>query len=146
MIKEFENRFQYCLKKKKSIFGIFATLFSVNTNMLPANFLMPCTAAIRHSTKKSDHISLLDFISPMLAEKNFPCFTIMSYSCYHSLVLCTFVNSCFQRWSKGKIKFHQKSLLPWELTKNWNHWNQTSLMHVKYPTSFMALLLSFFMF
>ena len=75
--------------------------------------------AVRHSTQKSDHISLL-FKSPIITERNISHFTVTAYSHHHFLEACIFVNNCFQGWSTGRVKFNQKSLMNtfrahWEL-------------------------------
>jgi len=51
------------------------------------------------------------FISPILPNRNMPHIIITAYSCHQSLKLHTFVNSYFQGWRTGRVKFQQRSLL-----------------------------------
>ena len=62
LIQEFENRFQDFRKNHQS-FGIFATPFSVDINILPANFQMECIELQSdiQLKEKCDRVSLLDF-------------------------------------------------------------------------------------
>ena len=62
LIQEFENRFQEFLGNNQ-YFAIFVTLFSVDMNMLPANFQMECIELWSDIQLKDkfDCVSLLDF-------------------------------------------------------------------------------------
>ena len=67
LIQEFENRFQDFWENNQ-YFAIFETQFSININMLPANFQMEC---IKLQTdiqlkEKFDCVSLLDFYGSYL--------------------------------------------------------------------------------
>lgn len=109
VIKEFEIKFQDY--KKITIF------WHMCDSIFRQHKYTTCTfpngmdrAAIRQSTQKSDHV-YQTFISPVLAKRNSPRFTVLLYSHHCFLALCTSVNSRFQGWSKGKMKFNQNSLM-----------------------------------
>jgi len=108
-IQEFKNIFQDC-KKNHIFFVIFTTPFSVHINTLSANFQMECIELQLDTHLKYLILSLFQtFISLIWPERNIPPFTVTFYSCHHCLILCTFVNNCFQEWSTGRVKFLQKS-------------------------------------
>ena len=67
--------------------------------------------AIRHSTQKSVCVSLPEFISPILAERNILLFTVTPYSHHCFLAVCAVMNNCFQGGITGKTKSHKKSLI-----------------------------------
>lgn len=48
------------------------------------------------------------FIISILLDRNIPHFIVTSYSCRGFLAVYTFVNSCFQGWTIGRVKCHQK--------------------------------------
>jgi len=91
------------------------------------------------------------FVRPLLPERSIPPFTIMPYSCHCFVAVHAFVNSCFEGWRTGEVKFHQKSLLNtlrahWELQPLPS--NQTNALvsqnQGKRPHMFYCLLLSLF--
>lgn len=69
LIKEFASSFQDHKKKNPNFFGISATSFSIDINTLPGNGVY--RVAVRHSTQKSDHISLNSY-KPSLTRENHP--------------------------------------------------------------------------
>lgn len=69
-------------------------------------------------------------VSPILADRNIPHFTVMPYSCYWFLAVRTFFNNYLQWWSTGRTEFDQTPLItPGELIKNSNHCHWTRALH-----------------
>lgn len=81
---------------------------TVSTNTWPANFHMECMELQSDTQlKKFNHGSLpVFFLTFLLAQRGILHFTIMPYSCHCFLAVRTFVNSCFQGWCTGRVKFH----------------------------------------
>lgn len=94
-------------KKKNQQF-----MFSVHVNTWTGNFQMECRELQSDIQLKNLIMSLCQtFIILILTEINILRFTITLYSCHRVLAAHTFVSSCFQGWSTGREKFHQKSLM-----------------------------------
>ena len=56
-------------------------------------------------------MSLSDFYKPSLTKEKYPSFQSHALFVSSLLAVCSVVNKYSQGWSRGKIKFHQKSLL-----------------------------------
>lgn len=110
LIREFENRFQDC-KKNPNFFWFICDSFSSWHKYMTCKFSNEMhRVAIRYSTEKLDHVSLLDFHKPSFIREKYPSLHSHSLSMSSLLAVRIFVNNCFQRWITGRIKFHQKSL------------------------------------
>lgn len=108
LIQKFESRFQDWWKKLP-IFYISGTLFSDNiSNCVLSSWMY--SVAVRYSTEKIDHVSLLVFFKTYLNREPISYSTIMPYSCHFWQKVC-FVNKYFQGLSTERIKFHKKRFL-----------------------------------
>ena len=76
---------------------MFATVFSVNMNILLGNSQMECIELQSDIQLKNLTMSLYQtFMILTLPERNNPYFTIKPYSHHHFFTLHTFVKNCFQ--------------------------------------------------
>ncbi|XP_041419118.1 general transcription factor II-I repeat domain-containing protein 2-like [Xenopus laevis] len=109
LIQEFEKRFQD-FRENKQHFAIFATPFSVDINMLPANFQMECIELQSdfQLKEKFDHVSLLDFYRSYLPRDKYPSLhnhALFMSSLFGSTYIC---EQLFSRMKHTKSKIRTK--------------------------------------
>ncbi|XP_041442018.1 general transcription factor II-I repeat domain-containing protein 2-like [Xenopus laevis] len=109
LIQEFEKRFQD-FRENKQHFAIFATPFSVDINMLPANFQMECIELQSdfQLKEKFDHVSLLDFYRSYLPRDKYPSLhnhALFLSSLFGSTYIC---EQLFSRMKHTKSKIRTK--------------------------------------
>ena len=90
-------------------FSLFKFLLLFNYSclpFLPTNFQIECIELQPDIClkEKIDCVSLLDFYRSFLPRDKYPCFTIKPDSCHHYLAVPTFVSKYFQKWNTLRLK------------------------------------------
>jgi len=102
---EFENNFQDCQQIIIFFWFICNSIFSQH-KYSTCRFSNGMNRVAIHNLI----MSLPDFCKPSLTRESYP--SLHSHILFVSslLAVCMYVNNCFQGWSTGRIKFHQKTL------------------------------------